>query len=145
MSQDKFQNIRITAVGDNVHGKACLLYVLKGDPYPEDYEPDIFENFHEMRTYQGKQYNIHLWDTAGQDEYDRLRPMTYAKTEVILMCFALDSPESFKNITSKYIVEVKEYCPKAPIILIGYKSELWKPEEEGAIAQSELWNYSISN
>lgn len=139
-SQDKFQTIIILAVGDDLDGKACLLNVLKGDPCPEetDYEPSIFENFHEFRMYQEKQYNIHLWDTAGQEDYDRLRPMSYAKADVILMYFTLDNPDSLKNVTGKYFNEVKEYCPKAPIILIGYKSELWKPEEEGAITQSQI-------
>ena len=42
-----------------------MLLVFKGDPYPEDYEPTIFENHHEMRTLEGKQYCLHLWDTAG--------------------------------------------------------------------------------
>ncbi|KAK8885722.1 hypothetical protein M9Y10_041174 [Tritrichomonas musculus] len=134
----KIQPIRIVAIGDGAVGKTCMLLVFKGDPFPEDYEPTIFENFHEIRTFQGKQYNLHLWDTAGQEEYDRLRPMSYAKCDVALICFALDNPDSLKSVTSQWILEIREYCPKAPVILIGTKSDLWNPDEEGAITQSQI-------
>lgn len=137
-NKDKVPVINITAIGDNSAEKTPLLLVVKGEPYPEDYEPTVFENLHETRTFQGKQYEIRLHDTAGQEEYDKLRPMSYAKTDVILMCFALDDPDSLKKCVDKWIVEKREYCPKAAVLLIGTKSELWKPDEEGAITQSQI-------
>ena len=138
LEESSIQTIRVTAVGDESSDKTPTLLVFKGDPYPEDYEPTIFENYHGMHIYQGKQFNIHLWDTAGQEEYDRLRPMSYAKTDVILILFALNDPNSLKNVTDKWINEVTEYCPNAPIILIGTKSELWSPEKEGQITQGQI-------
>lgn len=42
-----------------------------------------------------------LWDTAGQEDYDRLRPLSYPETDVILMCFAIDQPTSFSNIQDR--------------------------------------------
>lgn len=132
--------IRIVAVGDGAVGKTCMLVVFKGDPFPTDYEPTIFENHHEMRTYQGKQYVLHLWDTAGQEEYDRLRPMSYAKCDVVLICFALNSPETLKSVTSQWILEIKEYCPKSVVVLVGTKSDLWDKSAEGAIKQEDIDN-----
>jgi small GTP-binding protein len=126
------------AVGDGAVGKTCLLLVFKGDPYPEDYEPTIFENHHEMRTFEGRQYCLHLWDTAGQQEYDRLRPMSYSKCDVVLICFALDSPETLKNVTAKWFVEVKEYCPKAAVVLVGTKSDIWDKGAPDAITQEQI-------
>ena len=46
----------------------------------------------------GKRVKLTLGDTAGQYEYNRLRPLTYPETHVILICFAIDSPESLKNV-----------------------------------------------
>lgn len=130
--------IRVVAVGDGAVGKTCMLLVFKGDPYPTDYEPTIFENHHEMRTFQGKQYCLHLWDTAGQEEYDRLRPMSYRKCDVVLICFALNNPESLDNVKDKWIHEVKEYCPKAAVVLVGTKSDVWDPNAPGAITQAQI-------
>merc|ERR1711884_577940 len=63
-----------------------------------------------------------LWDTAGQEDYDRLRPPSYPDTDVILMCFSIDSPDSLENIPEKWTPEVKHFCPNVPIILVGNKS-----------------------
>lgn len=53
------------------------------------------------------QVELALWDTAGQEDYDRLRPLSYPDTDVILMCFSVDSPDSLENIPEKWTPEVK--------------------------------------
>ena len=65
-----------------------------------------------------------MWDTAGQEDYDRLRPLSYPDTDVILMCFSIDSPDSLENIPEKWTPEVKHFCPNVPIILVGNKKDL---------------------
>ena len=52
------------------------------------------------------QVELALWDTAGQEDYDRLRPLSYPDTDVILMCFSIDNPDSLENITEKWTPEV---------------------------------------
>lgn len=52
------------------------------------------------------QVELALWDTAGQEDYDRLRPLSYPDTDVILMCFSVDSPDSLENIPEKWTPEV---------------------------------------
>ena len=60
--------------------------------------PTVFENYVSDIEVDGKQVELALWDTAGQEDYDRLRPLSYPDTDVILMCFAIDSPDSLENI-----------------------------------------------
>ena len=58
------------------------------------------------------QVELALWDTAGQEDYDRLRPLSYPDTDVILMCFSVDSPDSLENIPEKWTPEVNcSYFP----------------------------------
>lgn len=55
------------------------------------------------------QVELALWDTAGQEDYDRLRPLSYPDTDVILMCFSIDSPDSLENIPEKWTPEVSAF------------------------------------
>lgn len=66
---------------------------------------------------------------AGQEDYDRLRPLSYPDTDVILMCFSIDSPDSLENIPEKWNPEVKHFCPNVPVLLIGNKKDLRNDEQ----------------
>uniref|UniRef100_A0A1I8IEG4 Rho-related GTP-binding protein RhoC n=1 Tax=Macrostomum lignano TaxID=282301 RepID=A0A1I8IEG4_9PLAT len=77
---------------------------------------------------QSPKVELALWDTAGQEDYDRLRPLSYPDTDVILMCFSVDNPDSVANIPEKWTPEVRHFCPNVPIILIGNKKDLRNDE-----------------
>lgn len=47
-----------------------------------------------------------LWDTAGQEEYDRLRPLSYPETDLIFVCFAIDCPNSLDNVMDKVSLSI---------------------------------------
>uniref|UniRef100_A0A6B2LPJ9 Uncharacterized protein n=1 Tax=Arcella intermedia TaxID=1963864 RepID=A0A6B2LPJ9_9EUKA len=70
-----------------------------------------------------------LWDTASQEDYDRLRPLSYPQTDVFLCAFSVVSPSSFENIGEKWYPEVSHHCPNTPIILVGTKVDLREDAE----------------
>merc|ERR1712088_1028266 len=115
---------KLVIVGDGACGKTCLLIVFSKDEFPEVYVPTVFENYIADIEVEQKQVELALWDTAGQEDYDRLRPLSYPDTDVILMCFAIDSPDSLENIPEKWVPEVKHFCPNVPIVLVGNKKDL---------------------
>ena len=61
---------------------------------------------------------------AGQDDLDRLRLLNYPNTDAIVLCFSIDSPDSLENIQQKWLPELRHFCPKVPIILVGTKKDL---------------------
>jgi Ras family protein A len=108
----------------------------------QKYVPTVFENYitHTPHPPTGKMVELALWDTAGQEEYDRLRPLSYPETDVIFVCFAIDCPNSLENVMDKvrshfifhltrtnipqWYPEVLHFCPTTPLMLLGLKSDL---------------------
>ncbi|KAI9744910.1 MAG: Rho GTPase [Claussenomyces sp. TS43310] len=117
---------KIVVVGDGGCGKTCLLISYSQGYFPEKYVPTVFENYITYPTHppSGKSVELALWDTAGQEEYDRLRPLSYPETDLLFVCFAIDCPNSLENVMDKWYPEVLHFCPYTPLILVGLKSDL---------------------
>ena len=115
---------KLVIVGDGACGKTCLLIVFSKGMFPEVYVPTVFENYVADVEVDGKKVELALWDTAGQEDYDRLRPLSYPDSHVILICFAVDSPDSLDNVQEKWISEVMHFCQGLPIILVACKKDL---------------------
>jgi cell division control protein 42 len=69
-------------------------------------------------------YTLGLFDTAGQEDYDRLRPLSYPQTDVFLVCFSVTSPASFENVREKWFPEVHHHCPGIPCLIVGTQTDL---------------------
>ncbi|CCM06081.1 uncharacterized protein FIBRA_08328 [Fibroporia radiculosa] len=120
---------KLVVVGDGGCGKTCLLIVYAENRFPEAYIPTVFENYVTLVSFDGKLVELALWDTAGQEEYDRLRPLSYPESDVILIVFSVDFPVSLMNVQDKWYPEVAHFCEGVPIILVGTKTDLRRDEQ----------------
>lgn len=124
-SESRFlQPLKCVVVGDGGVGKTSLLMSYTSKSFPTEYTPTIFDNFNAVITVDNKAYNLGLWDTAGQEEYDKMRTVSYPHTDVFVLCFSLVQPNSFANVKNRWYPELKEYCPTTPILLVGTKLDL---------------------
>ncbi|XP_065206998.1 ras-like GTP-binding protein RhoL [Planococcus citri] len=118
------RNLKITAVGDGMVGKTCILITYTSHEFPTEYIPTVFDNYSLVINVDGLPYNASLWDTAGQEDYERLRPLSYPNTNCFLLCYSISNRSSFDNIITKWHPELKKYCPDVPIILVATKCDL---------------------
>ncbi|TPX32688.1 hypothetical protein SmJEL517_g04224 [Synchytrium microbalum] len=116
---------KLVVVGDGACGKTCLLIVFSQGVFPEEYAPTVFENYvKEGFRIDGKPMDVALWDTAGQEDYDRLRTLSYPGSNIVLICFSVDEPVSLSSIPTKWVPEVRHYCPGLPYVLVACKTDL---------------------
>ena len=61
--------------------------------------------------------------------YEQLRPLSYPNTDIFILCFSIENPNSFQNILNKWYPEVRHHCPKIPLILVGTKVDMRHDDE----------------
>ncbi|KAJ3273824.1 Rho GTPase [Blyttiomyces sp. JEL0837] len=118
------QTIKCVVVGDGAVGKTCLLISYTTNKFPSEYVPTVFDNYAVTVMIGNEPYTLGLFDTAGQEDYDRLRPLSYPQTDVFLVCFSVVSPASFENVKEKWFPEVRHHCPGVPCIIVGTQVDL---------------------
>ena len=117
------QHIKCVVVGDAGVCKTCLLIKYTTNNFPSEYIPHFCEGSHCV-VVNGERIELNLWDSAGQQEYDRLPPLSYPSTDIFLVCYSIISHSSFENIRKKWIQEIHQHAPGTPFVLVGTKTDL---------------------
>jgi len=115
---------KLVVLGDGACGKTSLLNVFTAGYFTQIYEPTVFENYVQDVDLGDQIVELSLWDTAGQEDFARLRSLSYSETHVIVLCFSADNPVSLENIESKWMDEIIEFCHGVKIVLVALKCDL---------------------
>ena len=124
------ESVKLVIVGDGTVGKTCMLMCYTSNDFPSDYVPTVFDNYVANVTIGKETISLGLWDTAGQEEFDSLRPLSYPGTDIFLLCFAVSYEPSFKNLKTKWLPEVNHHCPQSTLLMVGTKIDLRENEKE---------------
>ncbi|OIW17718.1 hypothetical protein TanjilG_29068 [Lupinus angustifolius] len=124
MAANASRFIKCVTVGDGAVGKTCMLICYTSNKFPTDYIPTVFDNFSANVVVEGTTVNLGLWDTAGQEDYNRLRPLSYRGADVFVLAFSLVSGASYENVLKKWIPELQHFAPGVPVVLVGTKLDL---------------------
>ena len=138
------QSIKLVVVGDGAVGKTCLLISYTSNSFPQEYVPTVFDNYSANVMVDDRTISLGLWDTAGQEDYDRLRPLSYPQTDVFLICYSIISPTSYSNVKTKWVPEVKHHCPDTKLVLVATKLDLREdPEQIKRLKEKDLAPVSV--
>ncbi|KAF8470220.1 small GTPase superfamily [Kalaharituber pfeilii] len=122
---------KIVLLGDGACGKTSLLNVFTRGYFPQVYEPTVFENYVHDIYVDNTHIELSLWDTAGQEEFDRLRSLSYSDTHTIMLCFSVDSRDSLENVESKWVGEIADNCQGVKLVLVALKCDLRETAGDG--------------
>ncbi|KAM5350063.1 hypothetical protein ACJ41O_006568 [Fusarium nematophilum] len=115
--------IKLVIVGDGNTEKTKTLITYTQNKFPEVYVPTVFENYAVTVMIGEDPYILALWDTAGQEDYDRLRPLSYPETDVFLVFARVGSGASYEAVEQKWVPEISHFAPRVPFIIVGIQCD----------------------
>ncbi|GIY99183.1 rho-related BTB domain-containing protein 2 [Caerostris extrusa] len=132
------ETVKCVVVGDTAVGKTRLICARACDAFltlpqifathvPTVWAIDQYRIYNDVlrRSWMmvdGVNVSLRLWDTFGDHEKDR--KFGYGRSDVVLLCFSISSSQSFKHCKTKWLPEIRQYCPNVPIVLVGCKNDL---------------------
>ncbi|XP_077291920.1 cdc42 homolog [Arctopsyche grandis] len=123
------KTIKCVVIGDGAVGKTSLLMSYTTNVFPKEYLPTIFDSFSATIQAEGNSYTLYLFDTAGQEGYEKIRPLIYPGVDVFLVCFSVVYPDSLQNVKSTWVPEINHHKKNTPFLLVGTKTDQRNDEQ----------------
>ena len=115
---------KIVVVGDMHSGKSCLVSSYCIDQFQDTYTPTLMRCLSTDTRVQGKLIDIMVVDTPGRYDYLPFRQVAYSRSDLVMVCFALDCPQSLQHVEEFWVPEILEHAPGIPYMLVGNRRDL---------------------
>ena len=125
--------MKTVLVGARNVGKTSLITRVLDSEFPRGYVPSVSNFGDVLMMFKEIPVQMALWDTAG-DDYDRLRPLSYLKSSVIVVAFSLASEASLDRVRTQWVPEARQHTPNVPIVLVGTKADLRRDDVKEGVA-----------
>ncbi|TFK19786.1 hypothetical protein FA15DRAFT_674132 [Coprinopsis marcescibilis] len=116
--------LKMVVVGSSSVGKTCLVTAFTKGFFPETFSETYRENHIVDLNLDGVAVEVTLWDTIGNEDYDRLRWLTYHSVSIFILCYGIDMPDSLEDVSKRWVPELVHLCPESPIMLVGCKKDV---------------------
>ena len=94
--------LKLVVVGDGAVGKTCMIHCYIKDEFPDEYVPTVYDAYKGHMNFESREVLLNVWDTAGQDDLQKLRPLAYPNANCFLVCFSLVDRATLKNACSQW-------------------------------------------
>ncbi|XP_041976685.1 uncharacterized protein LOC121731350 [Aricia agestis] len=118
----KKEKIKCVLVGDGAVGKSSLIAAYAQDTFREEYQPTAYDTFNVVVVVDDRPVCVEICDTAGQDSMSELRALCYPGTDVLMLCFSVVRPETFRSVAERWTKAVAGV--NAPVVLVGTQADL---------------------
>uniref|UniRef100_A0A4W3JVS6 Rho-related BTB domain-containing protein 1 n=1 Tax=Callorhinchus milii TaxID=7868 RepID=A0A4W3JVS6_CALMI len=132
------ETIKCVVVGDNAVGKTRLIcaracnatltqYQLLSTHVPTVWAIDQYRVCQEVLersrdVVDEVSISLRLWDTFGDHHKDRR--FAYGRSDVVVLCFSIANPNSLNHVKTMWLTEIKHFCPRTPVVLVGCQLDL---------------------
>lgn len=128
------QEMKIVLLGNALVGKTSIVECFYRGLSDQVYQATLGGTFYEipMKTSDGQDVSLHIWDTAGTERYRALMPIYYRDAEAAIIVYDLTNPDTLEGC-QYWIDELDKHLGKCCLALVGNKADL--PDQKVTEAQ----------
>ena len=125
------EGIKVILLGDSGVGKTNLINIANGGSFNENQAVSSASSFCIKKlNVNGKEYNIKLWDTVGQEKLRTLTKLFYSDSKIVIFVYDITRKETFEEIKNYWINDIEEKLGKDIIKgVVANKMDLFLKEE----------------